>query len=74
MRPGVGLPEGLSERLMEATGREPGPWLGEARRWIEGELAKGAAAGDAAHWVDRYLSQARRAPGGSAPETPPQKV
>jgi len=57
MAPKVALPDGLSQALMAATGREPGPWLGDARRWVEAELEAGAEVGDAGQWVMRWLGR-----------------
>lgn len=53
----VALPNGLSQALMAATGRGPGPWLGDARRWIEVELEAGAEGGDAERWALRWLGR-----------------
>jgi poly(A) polymerase len=57
MAPRVALPDGLSQALMAATGRGPGPWLGDARRWVEAELEAGAEVGDAELWVVRWLGR-----------------
>ena len=54
----VTLPDGLSEALMRVAGDGPGPWLGEARRWVEAEMAR-APEGDAATWAERWHAFAR---------------
>ncbi|MSP93605.1 MAG: HD domain-containing protein [Myxococcales bacterium] len=32
------LPKGLGNVIMQATGLQPGPWLGEVQRWLEAEV------------------------------------
>lgn len=51
------LPTGLSAALMAAFGQRPGPWMGEARRWIEGELERGRT-GSANEWAERWVAHA----------------
>lgn len=56
------LPSGLSAALVAAVGEAPGPWMGEARRWVEAELLRGET-GSAAEWAERWVAraEARRA-------------
>lgn len=35
------LPKGLGHVIMQATGLQPGPWLGEVQRWLEAEVEAG---------------------------------
>lgn len=51
------LPTGLSAALVAAVGEAPGPWMGEARRWVEGELERGRT-GSANEWAERWVAHA----------------
>lgn len=39
------LPKGFGNVVMERTGLQPGPWLGEVTRWLEGEVEAGRLEG-----------------------------
>jgi len=55
--PRTALPVNLSEALMARCGEPPGPWLGEARRWVEQELAQTGDTGDAETWASRWFAR-----------------
>ena len=68
------LPSGLSAALSAAVGEPPGPWMGEARRWVEAELERGSIGSAnewAARWVEHAATRAVKSSGG-APREPAQ--
>lgn len=53
--PRVELPDGLSAALLAAVGLPAGPWMGQARRWVEAALERGET-GSATEWAARWLA------------------
>lgn len=57
----AGPPPGLASALLDATGRAPGPWVGEALAWATAELEAGRLDGlDAPAIARRYLADRAR--------------
>lgn len=57
----AGPPPGLASALLDATGRAPGPWVGEALAWATAELEAGRLEGmDAQAIARRWLSGTAR--------------
>lgn len=54
----MGPPPGLAEALLAATGRDPGPWVGEALAWATAQARAGHLTGLDAHAIAaRYLAR-----------------
>jgi poly(A) polymerase len=51
------LPKGLGHVIMQATGLQPGPWLGEVQHWLEAEVEAGAI--EARLEAEAYLAHVR---------------